>query len=293
MKYPKTILITGCSSGVGLELSKILSQTHHKIICTALPHSMHSLEEHAFTQQDNVFLKELDVTDIESIPILIQEIHQDIGGVDILVNNAGISYRGVMEEMCPQDHQRQIATNFLGAMELIRLCLPHMRQQQAGRIINVSSVGGMMAMPTMGSYSASKWALEGASESLWYEVKPWNIRVSLVQPGFINSLAFKKVFYPGQTEDSIPHEIHQAYENHYTEMTRFVERLMSKTVATSTSVAHKIYKIMESDRPKLRYLATPDAWVFHFLRRLLPRPVYHYLLYYSLPGIRKWGRRDS
>lgn len=293
MKQSKRILITGCSSGVGLELSKLLAQTHHQVFCTALPHSMEQLTAQDFTQRENVRCFPLDVTDLEGIQSLMSQIHEEFEGIDVLVNNAGISYRGVLEEMCPSDHQRQISTNFLGAMELIRLSLPHMRHQNSGHIINVSSVGGMMAMPTMGSYSASKWALEGASESLWYEVKPWNIHVSLIQPGFINSLAFKKVFYPGQEVDSVPHEIHEAYEHHYENMSYFVGKLMTNTIATSESVARKIYRVMQTDRPKLRYLATPDAWVFHFLRRLLPRSIYHFLLYRSLPGIRQWGSQED
>ena len=88
--------------------------------------------------------------------------------------------------------------NFRSPMELTRLVLPGMRAKRAGRIITVSSVGGMMAMPTMAAYSASKFALEGAHEALWYEVRPWGIRVSLVQPGFVHSDGFQKVRYTTQ-----------------------------------------------------------------------------------------------
>lgn len=122
---------------------------------------------------------------------MVAEAEARWGGVDVLVNNAGVAYRAVVEHVTEEDRLRQFGVNFLGPMEMVRLCLPSMRKKRAGRIINVSSVSGMMAMPTMGVYCASKFALEGASEALWYEVKPWNIRVTLVQPGFINSDSFQ------------------------------------------------------------------------------------------------------
>lgn len=103
------------------------------------------------------------------------------GGVDVLVNNAGISYRAVVEHTDHEDRAHQMDVNFRAPMEMIRHVLPDMRRKRRGKIINVSSVGAMMAMPTMAPYSASKFALEGASESLWYEVRPFGIHVSLVQ----------------------------------------------------------------------------------------------------------------
>ncbi len=96
-----------------------------------------------------------------------------LGGVDVLINNAGVAYRSVVEHVSERERLQQMGINFRAPMELTRLVLPYMRSRRAGRIINVSSMGGMMAMPTMAVYSASKFALEGATESLYYEVKPW------------------------------------------------------------------------------------------------------------------------
>jgi hypothetical protein len=126
-------------------------------------------------------------------------------------------------------------------MELIRLVLPGMRRKRAGRIINVSSVGGMMAMPTMALYSASKFALEGATESLWYEVRPWNIHVSLVQPGFIHSDSFRNTRY---TEASRQAEKDSAnpYYPHYRQMATLITRLMERTSATPEGVAETTEK---------------------------------------------------
>ncbi len=206
---------------------------------------------------------------------------------DILINNAGVSYRSVVEDMSVEDEQTQLQINYLGAMHLIRECLPAMRERRSGRIINVSSVSGMMAMPTMASYSASKFALEGASESLWYELKPWNIHTTLVRPGFINSLAFRKVLYSKkrQAQDGP-----SPYDAHYENMTTFVESIMQRSPCTSESVAKAIFKVARMKRPPLRLPGTTDARIFYFVRRILPRALYHALLYRFLPGIRQWGK---
>ncbi|MEM9160838.1 MAG: SDR family NAD(P)-dependent oxidoreductase, partial [Verrucomicrobiota bacterium] len=227
------------------------------------------------------------IVDYSETKSIVEETEADWGPIDILVNNAGISYRGAVEDMSNSEEHRQMQVNYFGPMNLIRACLPCMRRRKQGRIINVSSVGGMMAMPTMASYSASKFALEGASESLWYELKPWNIKVTLVRPGFINSLAFTKVQYPQSVENA---DRPNAYAHHYLNMTRFVEKLMKRTPCTSLDVARSIYKATFMKHPPLRMAGTPDASLFYFLRRILPRWAYHKLLYISLPGIKDWGK---
>jgi len=144
-------------------------------------------------------------------------------------------------------------------------------------------------MPTMGSYSASKWALEGASESLWYEIRPWNIRVSLIQPGFINSDSFRRVHFPAKHGDD---STWGAYRAHYSYMGRFVERIMGASISDSSDVARVIAKTMKKSNPALRISATYDAFFFHVLRRFMPRVVYHRFLYEFLPGKSKWGRDE-
>ena len=159
-------------------------------------------------------------------------------------------------------------------MELARLVLPCMRQQRSGRIINVSSVGGMMAMPTMAVYSASKFALEGATESLYYEVRPWNIKVSLIEPSFIHSSSFQKVHYPSRGAHA-ERDPEDPYYMHYHHMTPFIERMMNWTIATPERVASRILTTVTSKNPPLRVRAAPDAYLFDMLRRALPRRLYH------------------
>ncbi len=287
MATPQIVFITGCSSGIGFELLKLFDCEGYQVAGTALPSSYEGLMADPVTQSHRISVYPLDVADYAQASKLIAEVESTLGPIDILVNNAGISYRSVVEDMTEADEQRQMQVNYLGPMHLIRLVLPRMRQRRQGRIINISSVGGMMAMPTMASYSASKFALEGASESLWYELKPWNIKVTLVRPGFINSLAFTKVLYSRRKQDgtSAPE-----YDLHYKKMTQFVEGIMNCTPCSSRDVARKIFKIARENHPPLRAAGTPDAKVFYVVRRILPRFLYHILLYRSLPGVRKWGK---
>ncbi len=287
MEKSQIVLITGCSSGIGRELLTIFNRSPFKIVATTLPHSFAALKRDPIAGSERIWVRRLDVVDYQKASQIVAETTEKWGPVDILINNAGISYRSVVEDMTVDDEQTQMQINYLGPMHLIRECIPAMRERRSGRIINISSVGGMMAMPTMASYSASKFALEGASESLWYELKPWNIKVTLVRPGFINSLAFRKVFYSSkrkETQGSSP------YDSHYENMAQFVEKLMRRSPCTSESVARAIFKVARARRPRLRVPGTTDARIFYFLRRLLPRVLYHRLLYHFLPGIRQWGK---
>src|SRR6185312_12581338 len=119
----------------------------------------------------------------------------------------------------------QLTVNYSAAIALTRLVLPHMRKQRFGRIINVSSVSGMMAMPTMGSYSASKFALEGASEAIWYELRPWNVKVTLLQPGFIHSEGFKNVYLSRLAKDAKENPA-DPYHKYYRHMEPFISAMM-------------------------------------------------------------------
>ncbi len=203
--------------------------------------------------------------------------------MDVLVNNAGVSYRAVAEHVTEAERLSQLDANFLGPMELIRLVLPHMREQRYGRIINVSSVGGMTAMPTMSIYSASKFALEGASESLWYEMRPFGVSVSLVRPGFINSDGFRKVRFTAQGQRALA-DPNDPYHAHYVNMDELIAGLMTLTFYTPRDVAETILEVIEQKNPPLWVAGTLDAQLFDFLRRIIPSGLYHRLLYAACPA---------
>lgn len=280
------VLITGAGSGIGLALTKRLLRGEFRVVATA--RDLECKERlNSLVGNENLLVKELDINKSEDRVRVVGEVVSEWGEIDVLVNNAGISYRSVIEHMSEEEELGQLRTNFIGPMELIKLVLPAMRRRRSGRIINVSSVGGMMAMPTMGSYSASKFALEGATEALWYEMRPWNVKVSLVQPGFINSASFKRVYSSERSQSSSGYLNYEAY---YRGMESFVEKLMRSAFATSDSVAGVIEKAILSKNPSLRIPATIDAYLFGVIRRILPRAVYHQILYRMLPGVRSWGK---
>jgi NAD(P)-dependent dehydrogenase (short-subunit alcohol dehydrogenase family) len=291
MAHRQVVLVTGASTGLGLEIArKIIENDQYIVVLTARPKSISRFEHEGIFANENILLRPLDITSADMRSDLIAEIERDYGGVDILVNNAGFTFRAVVEDVSEEDRLLQMNTNFRSPMELIRLCLPLMRKKRSGKIINISSVGGQMAMPTMAVYSASKHALEGATESLWYELKPWNIKVTMIQPGFINSKGFEKVRKTDSSSKSSK-DNDSAYHQHYINMETFIERVMNLTPSTSTTVAKKVLKVMQAKRPPLRVAGTWDAILFSLMRRFIPQRIYHGMLYYCLPNIRRWGNK--
>ncbi|MDP2314525.1 MAG: SDR family NAD(P)-dependent oxidoreductase [Pseudomonadota bacterium] len=287
---PYTVLVTGASVGVGLELTRLLLLTHHRLALTARASSLERFAAEGIVESDRVLFLPLDVTVPEEREAAVRAIEARWGGVDVLVNNAGVSYRAVAEHTPDVDMMIQLDANYLGPMALVRRVLPHMRSRHFGRIINVSSVGGMTAMPTMSAYSASKFALEGASESLWYEMRPWGVFVSLVRPGFINSDGFRKVRFTAQGAAALA-DPDDAYHHHYLNMGDLVGALMQLTFHSPADVAETIARLIEDTNPPLRVAGTWDAFAFDLLRRLLPARLYHRLLYAGLPRIWEWGGR--
>ena len=285
---PYTILVTGASVGIGLELAKLLTSTEHRLVLTARASSMARFSDEGLLEGPRLLLLPLDITDDAQRRAVIDAVAQRWGGVDVLVNNAGVSYRAVAEHVTEADSIAQLDANFSGPMALIRQVLPHMRAQRHGRIVNVSSVGGMTAMPTMSVYSASKFALEGASESLWYEMRPWGIFVSLVRPGFINSDGFRKVRFTAQGEAALA-DPRNPYHAHYRNMNELIRALMTLTFHTARDVAETIVETIEHKRPSLWVAGTWDAHLFELLRHWLPSGLYRRLLYAALPRIWEWG----
>ena len=287
-RFKPVILLTGCGSGLGYATAEALAKVEeYRIVITARPRSMEFLRA-KFPASDRLMVRELDVTNETQRQQLCQEIEKVWGGVDILVNNAGVSYRAVVEHMTEADEQHQMATNYLGPMGLIRLVIGQMRKKGRGKIINISSVSGMLAMPTMASYSASKYALEGASEALWYEMKPLGVDVCLIQPGFINSNSFFNVSYTNASQHA--EYGHEAYSDYYQNMTPFVEKMMRRSPVTPARIAKTVIKVIRTESPPLWIPATPDAVVFYYLRRLLPRRWLLPFLFYCLPKATTWAK---
>lgn len=285
------ILVTGCASGIGLALAeKLYDIENYRTVITARPRSIAKLTQ-KFKEKDNFLIRPLDVCDPISMTVLLAEINKTWGPINILVNNAGISYRSVIEHMTEAEEYEQMATNYLGPMSLIRKVLPDMRKIGRGKIINISSVSGMLAMPTMASYSASKYALEGASEALWYEVRPFGIDVSLVQPGFINSTSYKKIYYSRASHPIRSFE--SPYQDFYRNMIPFIEKLMRWSSATPEGIAKLIIHTIRKEQPPLWIPATLDAVLFYYMRRWIPRRWLLPFLFLMLPNANKWAKNYS
>lgn len=279
----KVVLITGASSGIGASIAeKLISQGSYFVIATAREESISRFDNLSFSKSPNCKVKKLNILNPEERISCISEVISEFSFIDILINNAGISFRSSLEDMSEEEELLQINTNYLSPIALAKICIPHMRKQRSGRIINISSVSGMMAMPTMGSYSASKFALEGASESLWYELRAWNIFVTLIQPGFINSDSFRNVYRSKHSKEN------SIYTLLYEAMGSFVEKLMVNAFTTPSDIADAVLNTITSDSPPLRVIPSLDSKFFFFLRRSLPRRFYHWLLYRNLPRIREW-----
>lgn len=289
--FKPVILVTGCASGIGLALARLLARHEpYRVVLTARDKSLPRLRAE-FQESDRLMILPLDVTSVGSREKLIHEVGIRWGGVNVLINNAGISYRAVVEHMTEEDELRQMTTNYFGPMGLIRLVLPHMREKGRGKIINVSSVSGMLAMPTMASYSASKYALEGASESLWYETKPFGVDVVLIQPGFVHSNSFQNVYH---TKMSNPDAYRDgAYADYYHHMAPFVAKMMRLAPTTPEDIAKKIFRVIKKPNPPLWIPVTPDAFFFYYIRRLLPRRILLPVLFALLPKARTWGQAYS
>lgn len=288
----KVVLITGASSGLGLAIAKqLVKENDYFLILTSRSSSSYKFSDEEIINSNYVWVRDLDVIDFRQIKILIDEINEKLGGVDILINNAGIAERSTVEDSDDLYRQQQLDVNYLAPFEIISQVLGRMREKRWGRIINISSSGGFMAMPTMSSYSASKFALEGATESLWYEMKPWGIFITLVIPGFIHSMGYLNTKNTEKGAATIS-DSRSTYFQHYNGMANLIEKNMKSTKVTNEVIAKKISLILKRKNPPLRIHVTLDSLMFFWLRKICPQRVYHYLLYKFLPNIRRWGHNS-
>jgi NAD(P)-dependent dehydrogenase (short-subunit alcohol dehydrogenase family) len=181
----KNWFITGTSRGFGREWAIAALERGDRVAATA--RNLDSLTDLAEKYGDKLLPLELDVTDREADFAAVARAHDVFGGLDIVINNAGYGQFGLIEELSEKDVRDQLETNLFGAFWITQASLPFMRAQGSGHILQVSSIGGVSAFPGVGAYHASKWALEGFSQALAAEVKPFGIKVTLIEPGGFNT----------------------------------------------------------------------------------------------------------
>lgn len=261
----KVVLITGASTGIGLHTAKLFQAKNWKVAATMRsPDSAVELRKIV-----DVECIKLDVTDVESIRAAIAATIEKFGRIDAVVNNAGYGLLGAFEAATPEQIERQFETNVFGLMNLCREILPYFREQRRGYIVNVASVGGRMTFPASSLYNSTKWAVEGFSESLQYELEQFNIRVKIIEPGPI-----KTDFY-GRSQDLTRREGLTAYDS-------FVSRVMetmNKGGADAPDgeiVAQTIFTAVTDGTKQLRYGANTKGILT--ARKLLPDNLFFALI---------------
>lgn len=282
------VCVTGATTGIGLALAKALTAAGYPVLLTARESSLSRFQEAGIFPGTGILIRPLDVRDTQACDALITEVEAMGRRIAVLINNAGICYRAVVEHLDPAAQHHQFEVNYFGPCYLMKKVIPSMRRMGSGHIINLSSVGGMMAMPTMGAYSGSKFALEGISESLWYEMRPWGVHVSLIEPGFVHSNSFQNAAFTDESRYAFEHE-GELYHPYYKHLIRFIGKMMMRSPTRPEDIARRMVRLLSQKRPPLRVPVTWDAYIFRFLRRWLPSRFYHWFLYRSLPHIDAWA----
>jgi NAD(P)-dependent dehydrogenase (short-subunit alcohol dehydrogenase family) len=252
----KTIVITGSSSGIGKATAKYFARQGWKVAAT-----MRKPEnETELNRLENISLYTLDVTDAASIVRAAEQILSDFGRVDVVLNNAGYAVLGAFEAATPEQIQRQFATNLFGLMSVTRAFLPHFRANRAGLFLNVSSIGGRVTFPFLSLYHSTKWAVEGFSESLAYELKELGIQVKIIEPGGVDT------DFAGRSMSFAAEEGLTAYD---ALMSKFQANSGNTGLAANTAqfLAEGIYQAATDGKSQLRYLIGPDAEQVYGLRQ--------------------------
>lgn len=259
----KVVFITGVSSGFGKRIAAMLSLKG----CIVYGTSRKDIET-----DPSVTVLKADVMDVASIKLAVEKVIKKEGRIDILINNAGMGISGAIEDFSVEDIKLQMGTNFMGVVNTIQAVLPCMRRQQKGMIINISSIGGIMGLPLQGFYSASKFAVEGLSQALRMELRPFNIKVVVIEPGdFSTNFTANRKFVSNDNANS-------AYTELFTKTLAIIEK-DEKGGLPPDFLARKLCKIIAMDNPDHRYVIStleqkfavllktilPDAWFFKIL----------------------------
>jgi NAD(P)-dependent dehydrogenase (short-subunit alcohol dehydrogenase family) len=262
----KVALITGSSSGFGLLTSIELAKAGFRVVATMRDLGRRDRLDQAVTAAgvaSQIGIRALDVTNFQALPAFVDAVVRDHGRLDVLVNNAGFAVAGFAEDIKLDELRYQFETNFFGAVAMTKAVLPTMRRQHSGHIIMISSIGGLQGAVTVSSYSASKHALEGWSESLRLEVKALGIKVVLVEPGAFLTDIWTRGAVMGEkaTQETSPN-IQRSL--------RMRDRIQTLPKRDPIEVASLIVSIALDPDPKLRYLVGRDAKMQLAMKRILP-----------------------
>lgn len=272
----KTVLITGASTGIGRAAALAFAKAGWNVAATMrTPETCGDMCDVSKGGFDTIQRFALDVTDEASIHRAVAEIQNAFGEIDVLVNNAGYGAIGIFEKASAQEIEKQFSVNVFGAMAVTKAVLPQMRKRKAGMIMNISSMGGRLTFPLYSVYHGTKWALEGWSESLQFELEPFHIRVKLIEPGAIKTdfyhrsqIVFNKELAGGASKQ------YDAYEE---EMLEELEEA-GENGSSPDVVAQTMVRVAMSDSKRLRYPVGGNARLFLLVRRVVGQRLFSWLV---------------
>jgi NAD(P)-dependent dehydrogenase (short-subunit alcohol dehydrogenase family) len=254
MNDQKVAVITGSSSGIGLESALILARNGYTTYATMRsPDKDTSIKTVVQNEGLPIRIVQLDVTDDSSVKNAVDHIRSEAGRIDILVNNAGYGLVGALEDLSMEEIKSQYETNLFGLIRVIQAVLPTMRKQRSGRIINLSSGAGIFGFPGSSAYVSTKFAVEGLSESMTYELEPFGIKVILIEPGFIKTNFGNAAVIAKKAQDSA-----SPYTDLMQKMMASTTEL-AKNASSAELVANIILDAASDPDPRLRYLAGKDV----------------------------------
>ena len=263
----RTVLITGSSSGIGKESAILFARKGWNVIAT-----MRNKEGFAqFENSTNIHPYLMDVKDRQSIESCIEEVIQNHKRIDVLVNNAGIFTTDPLEQTTDENIDGIIDTNIKGVLYTTKIVLRYFREQRSGTIVNISSIAGRATFPFQSVYHTSKWAIEGLSESLFYELKPLNIRVKVVEPGVVKTNIYRSVL-------DIPFE---RYAKEYTKGFKKFHHFLSESYRKGYMPevdAQTIYRAATSKSYKLRYTSDFTTRLVFVLKWIFPLRVFQFII---------------
>jgi NAD(P)-dependent dehydrogenase (short-subunit alcohol dehydrogenase family) len=246
------VLITGTSKGIGYETALMFARAGHQVFATMRNPAQSNLGEVVAKEQLPIAISVLDVDSDESVRSGIGSIIAESGPIDVLVNNAGVEAFGPVEELALAVFRSTMETNYFGCIRTIQAVVGQMRERRSGCIVNISSVAGRIASPPLTPYMASKWALEALSEGLAGELKTFEVRVTIVEPGIIDTAMGRRI---GAPSEGTPYRQVERFAN------LFATSVQQNPVP-ATVVAQKVLEIVESGTWQLRHPVGPDAAPF-------------------------------
>jgi NAD(P)-dependent dehydrogenase (short-subunit alcohol dehydrogenase family) len=253
----KVAIVTGSSSGMGFETSLILARNGFYTYAT-----MRKLEGEGskqltdITKSENLPLQiiRLDVNDDKSVKNAINTIAKEKDRIDVVVNNAGYDLMGALEETSMEELKGQFETNFFGAVRVIQAVIPIMRKQKGGTIVNITSLGGRVSFPLNSAYHATKFAFEGLSESIQYELEPFGIKIIVIEPGGVGSNFMKNLKMASKASDPS----NSPYGSIQNSISEYFKQWLQSAIHPS-EVAKTILHAVTSNNPEFRYVVGKDA----------------------------------